>query len=185
MRNTLLLFCFLLTPQLFFAQSHTFETLFVELSGNATDGDFSNNTYYYAYDSCDVSWQIIRDSIPLGWQYSFCFPNCYEPGITSGNSLFLSNTEQFLNCHIYPNNIPGAGLIEMEITTNSLEKDTVLWSATAIDNLYLSDPTNNFQQKILNIYNLEGRVLSKPNMNQIILIEYENGSIQKKVILNQ
>ena len=92
----------------------------------------------------------------------FCFPNCYEPGITSGNKLFLNNTEQYLNCHIYPNNVPGTGVIEMEITTNGLYRDTVVWVGTAIDNLFINELVDNRPQGVLNIYNLEGN-FSKAN----------------------
>ena len=97
MYKTILFVVFLLSTQYIFSQSHEIEELFIELSGNATNGDFSNNTYYVAFDSCDVSWQIIRDSIPSGWEFSFCFPNCYDPGVTSGNSLFLDNSETFVS----------------------------------------------------------------------------------------
>ena len=100
MYKAILFFIFLLSSHLSFDKSHEIEELFIELSGNATNGDFSNNTYYVAFDTCDVSWQIIRDSIPSGWEFSFCFPGCYEPGVTSGSSLFTGNTEHFLNCHI-------------------------------------------------------------------------------------
>ena len=96
MSKKILFLFFLISTQLLYSQTHLVQDLFVELTGSATNGDFSNNTYYFAYDSCDVSWQVIRDSIPDAWEFSFCFPNCYEPGITSGNKLFLNNTEQFL-----------------------------------------------------------------------------------------
>lgn len=159
------------------------QELFVELTGNTTNSDFSNNTYYFAHDSCDVCWQVIRDSITEDWEYSFCFPNCYEPGITSGNKLFLNNTEQFLNCHIYPNNVSLVGVIEMEITKNGLYKHTLVWRGTAIDNLFSNELVDNNLQEILYIYNLEGKILAKPIKNQIILIEYENGRIEKRIFL--
>jgi len=57
---------FYIFTQNLFSQTHEIEELVVELSGNASDSDFSNNTYYYAFDSCDVSWEIINDSIPDG-----------------------------------------------------------------------------------------------------------------------
>ena len=183
MYKTILFVVFLLSTQYIFSQSHEIEELFIELSGNATNGDFSNNTYYVAFDSCDVSWQIIRDSIPSGWEFSFCFPNCYDPGVTSGNSLFLDNSEQFLNCHVYPNNIAGSGFNEMEITTNSTHKDTIVWSAIAYDNLFLNELSNHSSESIVNIYNLEGKILSKPTPNNIVLIKYENGLIEKRIII--
>ena len=70
----LFLFSFIIFTQNLFSQTHAIEQLVVELSGNTTDSDFSNNTYYHAYDSCDVNWTIISDSIPDGWLFSICFP---------------------------------------------------------------------------------------------------------------
>ena len=71
----------------------------------------------------------------------------------------------------------------MEITTNGLYKDTVVWQGTAIDNLFLIELVDNSSQRVLNIYNLEGKILAKPTKNQIILIEYENGIIEKRIFL--
>ena len=110
------------------------------------------------------------------------FPVFYEPGVISGSSLFTGNTEHFLNCHIYPNNIAGSGIIEMEITTNSTHKDTIIWSAIAVDNLFLNEPPNP-DERIANIYNLEGKVLPCPVPNEILLIEYASGVIQKRIVV--
>ena len=180
----LVLFFFLaLTSQSIFAQTHIIEELFVELSGEATANDFSNNTYYQAIDSCSVSWQIISDSVPDGWLVSFCFPNCYEPGVTSGTSIFTDSTDQYLNCHIYPNNVSGTGVVKMEITTNNTHKDTVVWSATALDNLFLTELDASAKGEILNVYNFEGKMISKSITNQIVLVEFENGTIEKRFVL--
>ena len=48
-------------------------TFFVELTGNSTNEDFSNNTYYFAHDSCDVSWQVIRDLFQKAGSTLFVF----------------------------------------------------------------------------------------------------------------
>ena len=183
MRKSILYLWFLINSQLLFSQSHLVQDHLVELTGNASNTDFSNNTYYFAYDSCDVSWQVIRDSIPDGWEFSFCFPNCYEPGVNSGSKLFLNNTEQYLNCHIYPNNVPGQGIIEMEIITNGIYRDTVVWRGTAINNLSLNGLIYNSPQKILKIYNIEGKILAQPLKNQILFIEYENGIVEKRIFI--
>ena len=183
--NKIFIFFFIIFTQYLFSQTHAIEELVVNLSGNASVSDFSNNTYYHAYDSCDVSWTIINDSIPNGWLFSVCFPVCYSPGITSASQVFPSNSEQLLNCHIYPNNIPGSGVIYMEITTNGVQKDTVEWSATAINDLTLNEDSEIDNRKIINIYNLEGRKLSKAITNQVILIEFDDGLIEKRLILNK
>ena len=175
---------FIIFTQNLISQTHQIEDLVVELSGNASNSDFSNNTYYYAYDSCNISWEIISDSIPDGWEFSFCFPICYPPGITSESHVFPNNSEQFLNCHVYPNNISGSGVIYMEIITNEIQRDTVEWRATAINDLGLNKYSETSNKKIVNMYDLAGKKLSKPTINQVIIIEYEDGLIEKRLILN-
>ena len=183
MYKVVLFFFLALSSQFIFAQTHTIEQLFVELSGEATADDYSNNTYYHAIDSCSVSWQVISDSVPDGWLVSFCFPNCYEPGVTIASSVFADNSDQYLNCHIYPNNVTGTGVVKMEITTNNTHKDTVVWRATALENLFLTELDASAKGKILNVYNLEGKMISKSITNQIVLVEFENGIIEKRFVL--
>ena len=84
---------------------------------------------------------------------------------------------------MYPNNIAGSGIIEMEITTNSTHKDTIIWSAIAVDNLFLNETSTNPDERIANIYNLEGKVLPDPVPNEILLIEYDSGVIQKRIVV--
>ena len=71
----------------------------------------------------------------------------------------------------------------MEITTNNTHKDTVVWSATALDNLFLTELDTSVKGEILNVYNLEGKMISKSITNQIVLIEFENGTIEKRFVL--
>ena len=176
-----LLFVIMFFNNPLFSQSYIIEDLFVELSGNASNSDFSNNTYYSAIDSCRVNWRVISESIPNGWTFSFCFPNCYEPGVNEGSSLFIENSQKYLNCHIYPNNTPGTGVIEMEITTNETYKDTVVWSAVAFDNLSANEMTLKPRGNIVSIFNVEGKRMLTPTRNQICFIEYENGEVIKLI----
>lgn len=182
-RKLILFFISALVFQPILSQSYFIDDLFVDISGNASDSDFSNNTYYKAIDSCQVNWLVINESIPNGWNFSFCFPNCYEPGVNAGSSLFLENSQQLLNCHIYPNNVPGTGVIEMEITTNETFKDTVVWSATAFNNLSATQITLKPRGKIVRIFNVEGKRMLTPIRNQISFIEYENGEVIKSVYM--
>ena len=72
----------------------------------------------------------------------------------------------------------------MEIITNEIHRDTVEWRATAMNDLTLNEYSETSNRKIINIYNLEGRKLSKVIKNQVILIEFDDGLIEKKFILN-
>ena len=172
----------LIICQVLNAQSYSIEEISITLSGNASNGDFSNNTYYNALDSCNVSWEIIQDSVPNSWEYSFCFPNCFVPGIISGNSTFLPNSEQYLNCHIYPNNTSGNGVIKMEITTNGIYKDTITWNGSAVSDLITNDLVSNTKSDIKYIYDIQGKMYNSILINQIMIVEYENG-LKEKVLL--
>ena len=35
--------------------------------------DISINTFYNTYDTCEVSWTVIKDSMPSNWGVSFVF----------------------------------------------------------------------------------------------------------------
>jgi len=72
----------------------------------------------------------------------------------------------------------------MEIITNGIQRDIVEWKATAINDLSLNKYSETSDRKIVNMYNLEGRKLLRQIRNQVILIQYENGLIEKRVILN-
>ena len=68
--------------------------------------------------------------------------------------------------------------------TNGIQRDTVEWRATAINDLTLNQYSETSNRRIINIYNLEGRKLSKAIRNQVILIEFDDGSIEKRLTLN-
>ena len=57
----------------------------------------------------------------------------------------------------------------MEITTNGVQRDTVEWRATAMNDLTLNEYSEISNRKIINIYNLEGRLYLKGNQKSIYL----------------
>ena len=114
------------------AQTHSIDNQDIILEGLYDSADISDNTFYNAFEDVDVNWEIIELSGPSEWQYSFCFPSCYDIGITEGESTFTGGSQQLLNGHVYPNNTPGYGLVKMKITTNALSADTVTWHVAAI-----------------------------------------------------
>jgi hypothetical protein len=113
-------------------QTHSIDNQDIMLEGPYDSSDISENTFYNALEDVNVNWEIIELSGPSEWQYSFCFPVCYDIGVTEGEGAFTSGSEQFLNCHVYPNNTTGSGLVKMKLTTNTLNIDTVTWHVTAI-----------------------------------------------------
>ena len=60
----------LLIPVLVFSQTHSIDQYTLQMSGNTTDNDISINTFYNPFDTCNISWKVIKDSIPNQWDFS-------------------------------------------------------------------------------------------------------------------
>ena len=160
-------------------QTHTIDDHYMQMNCTTLDNDMSQNTHYNTIDVCDISWKVIKDSVPSSWEFSFCFPTCYVPGVTTGQDNFSSGQSVYLNCHMYPNGEPGFGIVQMEITTNGIYKDTVTWTGLA-DNISLIEEKDSFQDSdIVAIYDLSGRTINTIRNIGIYIIEYKNG-IHKK-----
>lgn len=130
MKNLLsLLLCVVFTCPAF-GQTHTIDNDTLYISGFATDNDVAANTYFNAITDVDVVWNVLDAQIPFGWEFSFCFPICYPTGVTQSANAFPANSQQYLNCHVYPNGFPGSGTIQLLIETNEVSQDTVTWMAS-------------------------------------------------------
>ena len=172
----------IILPSFLFCQSHSIDDKNLYMSGLSTDEDISINTYFNTMDSCDISWNIIKDSVPNLWGMSFCFPNCYIEGVTTGQDNFLPNEQHYLNCHVYPYGQSGSGVIQMEITTNNTYKDTVTWNVSINS---ITNTIENLSDNHLNIYktiNILGHRSEKNN--QILFDLYNDGSIKKRFTIN-
>lgn len=119
-----------LMPILTFGQSHSIDQHELFMSGTVDDVSTAINTHYNAIDAVQVEWTIIETDVPQGWEYSFCFPNCHPIGVVEANAQFPAASQQYLNCHVYPNGIAGEGILRMQLTTNGAAQDTVTWHAT-------------------------------------------------------
>ena len=152
--------------------------------GNTNDNDISINTYYNALDTCSISWNIIKDSLPSQWEFSICFPNCYVVGIVNSQNLIYPNEQAYLNCHMYANGQSGNGIIQMEITTNNLHKDTVTWLGS-ISNISSIDPLNviDFEStQLLKVTDLLGRE-TKGTKNEVLFYIYDDGTVEKRIVI--
>ena len=178
MKEVLLLFA--MVPALLFCQTHSIDNKNLHMTGVFSDHDISSNTYYNTIDSCNISWNIIKDSVPSQWEFSFCFPYCYIVGVTSGQDNFSPNEQLYLNCHIYPNGQAGDGIIQMEIITNSIHKDTITWNATVNSIAYLDEVNLLNDSYIDQIYDIFGRRVDVIQNSGVYIIEYNN-NIRKKI----
>ena len=142
MKTIIILFSF---PCLIFGQLFTVDDNYIEFSGLSSDAEFSANTYLNTLADINISYQIITDSLPTGWDFQNCFPTCnpintYFTDVIS----FESDTSIYLNGHFYPNNIPGEGLLKMELEANhGTFVDTVSWRGIAMEETSIRDFLNN------------------------------------------
>jgi len=168
-----------------YSQSFSVQQNNVSLSGLPTDNDFSANTYLDALSNNTLYWSIITDSMPTGWQFSNCFPNCYAKGVSNGTLSISNGQDYYLNCHFYPNNTSGEGKITMEITDSAGTTELVTWHGIAgtlsgiIDNYYQAN-----KNKIKNIYNLSGQIVKDFKPNKIYIVQLNDNSFTKLFITN-
>ena len=166
-------------------QIHIIDQYNLQMSGNNINNDISNNTYYNALDSCNISWIIIKDSLPSEWDFSICFPNCYNLNVAGAQELFLPNEQVFLNCHMYPNGQEGEGFLQMEITTNNIYKDTVTWNGSVFS-ISFSDyqsVLNYSNRKLIKIFDLIGKNSEFRQRNQPLLYIYDDGTVKKRIVI--
>ena len=159
--------------------THTIDDYTIELSDVSSVSDFYQNTFYNALEACDINWQIVEAEMPNEWEFSICFPSCYNPGVMSGVANFSAGTNQYFNGYFYPNNTAGQGVVKMQITTNSNVIDTVEWIGTAVESTNLETYQLLSTDEIEGIYSLDGRKVNQILTNSSIFIRYKSGLVRK------
>lgn len=178
---TLFLLSFLVSST---AQSFTIQNNYITLSGSSTDNEFSENTFLDAISNGSVVWSIVLDSIPLGWEFSNCFPNCYPIGTTNGTLNMIQGESYYLNGHFYPNNIAGEGKIIMEIDDGNGTVQQVTWYGIAGSVDIINNYVNSNLKEIKYIFNLNGQLVNEFTPNQLYIITYNDGS-NGKIFVSQ
>lgn len=149
-----------LAPVLADAQTHDIDDHNLFMEGTVSDGDVSANTYFNAMANVLVEWSVLETDLPDGWDFSFCFPDCHPIGVESGTNVFDAASENYLNCHVYPNNISGEGHLSMLLTTNSAAVDTVTWWVTIEEFNQVSSfgvqPIQTFPNPFASVLNVQG-----------------------------
>ena len=175
-----LLLILLCLPFIGFGQTHFIDQNNLQMYGNINDADISINTYYNTSDTCIISWNIITDSLPSQWDFSICFPSCFAIGVVSSQDTILPNEQSYLNCHMYPNGQLGNGFVQMEITTNSLYKDTISWTGSISNISSLQEQNKN--KELIKVTDLLGRETKQTN--KPLLYIYDDGTVEKRIIIN-
>jgi len=81
---------------------------------------------------------------------------------------------------MYPNGQEGNGVIQMEITTNNLYKDTITWTGSISNVSFVSEHTTN--RELLKITDLLGRE-TKGTKNEILFYIYDDGTVEKIIVI--
>ena len=144
----------------------------------------ANNTYLNAFSNATLSWTVVGTDLPEGWDFSHCFPNCYDIGVTSGNLSITSGQQYYLNCHVYPNDISGEGSITMEITDSNGTTEQVTWNAIIGSAGLLDNILDDNQIKIQAIYNMQGQRISELLKNQLQIVVFSNNT-RKQVYISE
>ena len=176
-----LLLILLCLPMIGFGQIYSIDQHNLHMYGNTNDNDISINTYYNPLDTCNITWNIINDSLPSQWEFSICFPICHLIGVTNAQDIFFPNQQVYLNCHIYPNGQSGEGVIQMEITTNNQYKDTVTWTGS-VSSISFVDELNHKNRELIKTVNLLGRG-TKGTKNEPLFYIYDDGTVEKRIVI--
>jgi hypothetical protein len=174
----------LLINGLIYAQSFSVDATNIPIDACTGCTGPSNNTNLNALSDATLNWSIIDVDVPEGWEFSNCFPNCYQIGVTSGVLSIISGQQYYLNCHVYPNEIMGEGTITMQITDNGGTIEEVTWnaiigSAGLIENILDED-----ELTIQAIYNLQGQQIPELLINQLQIVVFSDNS-RKQIFITE
>lgn len=174
----------LLTVQSYtYAQSFNVDQNIVDIDACTACTGPASNTYLNALSNTTLSWSIVDTDIPEGWDFSNCFPNCYEIGVTSGVLNITSGQQYYLNCHVYPNEIAGEGSITMQITDNNGTIEEVTWNAIIGSAGLIDNILDQNELTIKAIYNLQGQRIPELLKNQRQILVFSDNSRKQVFII--
>ena len=182
-KNVLFVFILLTIQSFATAQSFNIDQNIVNIDACTACTGPASNTNLNALEDATLNWLIVDTDIPEGWEFSNCFPNCYDIGVTSGVLNITSGQQYYLNCHVYPNEIPGEGSITMQITDNNGTIEEVTWnaiigSAGLLENIFDED-----ELTIKSIYNLQGQQIPELLKNQRQIVVFSDNSRKQVFII--
>ena len=176
------LLVFLMLQANIYAQSFNVDQNIVDIDACTACTGPASNTNLNALEDVTLSWSIVDTDIPEGWEFSNCFPNCYEIGITSGVLNITSGQQYYLNCHVYPNEIAGEGSITMQITDNNGTIEEVTWNAIIGSAGLIDNTLDEDELTIKAIYNLQGQQIPELLKNKLQIVVFSDNS-RKQVFI--
>ena len=178
------IFILLLIPFLVSGQVFTIDNNYIEFSDTYTVDNFSASTFLNTLADVSISYEIIVDSIPGGWDFQNCFPTCHPINTYSIDPItFPADSSVYLNGHFYPNNIIGEGLVVMELSAqHGLFLDTVTWRGEAVMELDLEEEFSN-NSNIKTIYNMSGQVVKDFSFGNTFIVTFDDNTTKTYFIL--
>jgi hypothetical protein len=177
-----LLLTLLMTHNYTYGQSFNVDENTVNIDACTACTGPANNTNLNALEDATLSWSIVDLDIPEGWEFSNCFPNCYEIGVTSGVLNITSGQQYYLNCHVYPNEIAGEGVITMQITDNNGTIEEVTWNAVIGSAGLFESILDQDELTIKSIHNLQGQQIHELLKNKLQIVVFSDNS-RKQVFI--
>ena len=93
-KNVLFVFILLTIQSFATAQSFNIDQNIVNIDACTACTGPASNTNLNALEDATLNWLIVDTDIPEGWEFSNCFPNCYDNGVTSG-VLNITSGQQY------------------------------------------------------------------------------------------
>ncbi|MBJ05279.1 MAG: hypothetical protein CMP65_05215 [Flavobacteriales bacterium] len=175
---------FLIVPFFLVSQVFTIDDDYLEFSDNYMVNNFSMNTFLNTFSDLTITYEIINDSLPSGWDFQNCFPTCNPINTYIGPATFFSNgTSVYLNGHFYPNNTPGVGLLVMELSAqHGLYRDTVTWRGEALMEMDINEILYS-NSSIDKIYNYNGQIVKDFHFGNIFFVTFKDNSTKTYYII--
>ena len=171
------IFLFWILPFFAMSQIFTVDDNYIECSDNYTVSNFSANTFLNTFSEVSISYEIIVDSMPFGWDFQNCFPTCHPINTYSVDAInFPADSSIYLNGHFYPNNIIGEGLMIMELSAqHGLYLDTITWRGEALLEVDLEEDFFN-NSSIKKIHTIHGQLVKDFSDGNIFFVTFEDNT---------
>ena len=83
---------------------------------------------------------------------------------------------------MYPNGTFGEGVVKMEIVTNNIYRDTLIWYGQVNLSSNVENSNSKDQYKLIKITNILGQEIPYRKNTPIFYI-YDDGTVEKKIII--
>ena len=95
----------------------------------------------------------------------------------------MPSDKVFINGHFYPNSFAGEGFMQMEITTNLTQRDTITWHGVAseisnVESMFYSENMN-----IIKIYDINSRIVNQLQKGKTFIVRTNKNTFKTIYVL--